>query len=80
MNMQKIKEALATLTAAIEGEEDTLTLKWTVSKRDMAVLRSICLTTVDVANAVHRNYPGVSTYEAVLALDSLTRAIDYQCT
>jgi hypothetical protein len=79
MDKQKIKEALDVLKAFIdEGEtavNDQVTLKWTVSKRDLAVLRTICRTDISVPAVVQRCYK-IAVSETREVLLSLGAAID----
>jgi hypothetical protein len=77
MNKTKILEAFYILTDALAEEaEDEVTLKWTVTKRELKVLRCICRTDVSVPGVVQERYPGVGLHETRDVLRSLGAEIN----
>ena len=76
MDKQKIKEALDLLKAAIDDDDDQVTLKWTVSNRELDVLRFICRMDVSIPNVVRKSYPGVATDETRDVLRALAVTIN----
>ena len=76
MNTQKIQEAFDILKDALADEADSVTLKWTVSKRDLGVLRFICRLNVTIPSDVNQHFPGVKLGEVEDVLNSLGTEID----